>query len=264
MKVFVEGVSLLGPGLNGWMASSDVLTGKTPYVSAAIAIPVSDLLPSTERRRIGVPVKLALALGAEAMAHAQRNAADVLTVFASSSGDGDNMHHIFTTLAANSREVSPTRFHNSVHNAPAGYWSIATRSGVASTSLSYYDSSFAAGLLEAAAQAFTCDNAVALIAYDAPYPQPLHAARSINSAFGAALVLTKHAGKHSFAALELNLSSSKTSTTADSLLPPALLEFNAPAARALPLLALLASSTAGKIELNYGLGQSLHIEVQPC
>jgi hypothetical protein len=264
MKVFVEGISLLGPGLNGWMASRAVLTGASPYLNAAIDIPICDLLPSTERRRIGLPVKLALALGTEAIAHAQRNAADVLTVFASSSGDGDNMHHIFTTLASNGRDVSPTRFHNSVHNAPAGYWSIATKSGTASTSLSCHDTSFAAGLLEATAQALCIDSAVALIAYDVPYPPPLLAARSINAALGAAMVLSRHAGNHSFAALEINLISSKTSSTTNALLPPDLLGFNAPAARALPLLALLASSAAGKIELDYGPGQLLRIEVQPC
>ena len=49
------------------------------------------------------------------------------------------------------RELSPTRFHNSVHNAPAGYWSIATQSREPSTSLCRDDESFQAALLEAAA-----------------------------------------------------------------------------------------------------------------
>ena len=42
--------------------------------------------------------------------------------------------------------VSPTRFTNSVHNAAAGYWHIATASRAPSTSLCGYDASFGAGL----------------------------------------------------------------------------------------------------------------------
>ena len=58
---------------------------------------------------------------------AQRDAAVAATVFTSSGGDGDNCHAICETLATTDRLISPTRFHNSVHNAPAGYWSIATQ-----------------------------------------------------------------------------------------------------------------------------------------
>mgnify|MGYP002075717815 CR=1 FL=1 len=33
-----------------------------------------------------------------------------------------------SVFASDDRLISPTRFHNSVHNAPSGYWSIAARS----------------------------------------------------------------------------------------------------------------------------------------
>ena len=82
-------------------------------------------------------------------------------------------------LATDGREVSPTRFHNSVHNAPSGYWAVATGSREPSTSLCAYDASFAAGLLEAAAQATVDDRPVTLVAYDLPYPEPLQRARPI-------------------------------------------------------------------------------------
>ena len=42
--------------------------------------------------------------------------------------NGQVIHEICEALATDEREVSPTRFHNSVHNASAGYWGIATRS----------------------------------------------------------------------------------------------------------------------------------------
>ena len=48
--------------------------------------------------------------------------------------------------------ISPTRFHNSVHNAAAGYWTIGAGCMQATTALSAYDATFAEGLLEALAQ----------------------------------------------------------------------------------------------------------------
>src|SRR6185436_6052055 len=103
------------------------------------------------------------------------------------------------------REISPTRFHNSVHNAAAGYWSIATRSREPSTSLCCYDASFAAGLLESAAQVASDPRQVALISYDEPYPEPLHATRPIASEFGVALILSPEETGGSLAAIDVEL-----------------------------------------------------------
>ena len=85
--------------------------------------------PPAERRRTGAPVQARAGRGPRGRWPARASTrARSPTVFTSSSGDGDNVHEICETLAAADRQVSPTRFHNSVHNAPAGYWSIATRS----------------------------------------------------------------------------------------------------------------------------------------
>ena len=43
--------------------------------------------------------------------------------------------------------ISPTQFHNSVHNAAAGYWHIAAGSAAPSLSVGGHDGAFAAGLL---------------------------------------------------------------------------------------------------------------------
>ena len=70
------------------------------------------------------------------------------------------------TLAREPRSLSPTRFHNSVHNAAAGYWTIGTGAMAAATAISAYDASFAQGLLEALVQLATGTEAVLLVAYD--------------------------------------------------------------------------------------------------
>ena len=264
MKIFVDGVGILGPGLAGWQASRLILAGNAVYHNAALLIPPNDLLPAAERRRTGLPVKISLAVGCEAIAHAQRNAAELATVFASSAGDGDNMHTIFETLANNGREVSPTRFHNSVHNAPSGYWSIATKSMAPSTSLACFDASFAAGLIEAATQVLAHGNSIALIAYDAPYPQPLHAARPISAAFGVALVLSGHQTQRSLAELEIGIvrRSGASTPVADSDLE--VMRVGSPAARSLPLLSALAKSSSDVIHLDYIADNQIDVTVRPC
>ena len=54
------------------------------------------------------------------------DAATLATVFSASGADGHNCHALCEQLATDDRQLSPTRFHNSVHNAAAGYWSVAT------------------------------------------------------------------------------------------------------------------------------------------
>jgi hypothetical protein len=262
MRVFVEGVGLLGPGLNGWPASRAILAGDAEYVFGPTVVTASELLPPAERRRTGLPVKLALAAGREAFVHAGRDAAATATVFTSSSGDGENLNHICATLASAEREISPTRFHNSVHNAPAGYWSIATRSQAPSTSLCCHDASFAAGLLDAATQVAVDSKPVALITYDQPYPEPLHAVRPLNASFGMALVLTAQATDHALAALDVSYVAK--ATTATSMADDALERVRAgvPAARGLPLLAALARETSAVVILAYG-DHHLRVEATP-
>jgi hypothetical protein len=168
------------------------------------------------------------------------------------------------TLASEEREVSPTRFHNSVHNAAAGYWSIATRSREASTSLCAYDASFGAGLIEAMTQVVSWRKAVALIAYDQPYPEPLHSARPLLASFGAALVLTPEATGRTSATFELELlpGEEKPSRMSDSALEE--LRLGIPAARALPLLEALARKTQSDVVLDFLTETRLRVSVNPC
>ena len=264
MRAFVEGIGLVGPGLGGWQASRAALAGEQPYQAAPTAVAVSQLLPAVERRRAGMPVRLALAAGIEAIEHSGLDAAALPTVFASSGGDCDNVHAICESLAAPDRQVSPTRFHNSVHNAAAGYWSIATQCRVVSTSLCAYDASFGAGLLDAASQVELERQPVALIAYDHPYPAPLSAAREIKASFGVALVLAPSRTGGSLAALEIAFEPQPAAAARmrdDGL---EALRAGVPAARCLPLLSELARGGRGEVVLDLPAGARLRVEVTPC
>lgn len=264
MKVFVEGVGIVGPGLCGWQASQPILAGTAAYTEAPLVIPPNDLLPPAERRRTGLSVKIALAIGCEAIAHAKRNASELPSVFASSAGEGENMQAIFETLASDGREISPTRFHNSVHNAPSGYWSIATKSMAPSISLACYDASFVAGLIEASAQAFTGKNGVVLMSYDSPYTHPLHKVRPISAGFGIALTLTGNKTDRSLAELDIGIGHRTGSSTAIADKQLDALRLGVPAARGLPLLAALAARAQSRICLDYVAGSQVTVAVQPC
>jgi hypothetical protein len=192
LSVVVRGVGLTGPGLVSWAAAQAVLRGDAAYGPAPAVVPASPRLPAAERRRAGSAIKIAMAVAEAACADAGADPRTLGSVFTSSSGDGANCHTLCETLASPNpadRLVSPTRFTNSVHNAPAGYWHIAVGSRAASTSLCAFDSSFSAGLVAALTQVRTLGAPLLLVTSDAPYPEPLHTARPMPDTMGVALVL---------------------------------------------------------------------------
>lgn len=262
LTAYVDGVSLIGPGLFDWPMAEAVLAGRSVYVPDQTRLPELKVLPAAERRRAGHIVQLAIATGLEAASRAGCDAATPATVFAASGGDGENCHAICETLATPLRQLSPTRFHNSVHNAAAGYWSIATGAMTASTALCAHDASFVAGLLEALTQVVVSGQAVLLIACDTVYPPPLHAKRPLLDAFGCGMLLAPARGERSLAKLSAELADAP----ADRCESPALesLRRQVPAARCLPLLARMARREPGVVVVEY-LGElSLRTLVEPC
>jgi hypothetical protein len=259
---YVDGIGVLGPGFAGWPDAAACLSGAAPYAPAATILPTPHVLPPAERRRTGRVVKLALAVALEAVAHADLNPAGTASVFSSSGGDGHNCHEICMALAGPVREISPTRFSNSVHNAAAGYWSIATGAMAPSNVLCAFDASFAAGLLEALAQVAADRRSVLMVAYDTEYPEPLHAKRPIPDAFAIGLLLSPTRSRATLASVAASL----TGAPAETLQEPALerLRASIPAARGLPLLRRLAQSVGGSTVLDY-LGETrVRVRIESC
>jgi hypothetical protein len=253
LTVFVEGIGLIGPGLSGWEDSRDKLLGRSPHVSAPTVLPAPMSLPAAERRRAGAVIKVSLAVGHEAVNAAGLQASGLPSVFTSSGGDGVNCHDICSTLASNDRLISPTRFHNSVHNAASGYWSISTGATPTSSVLCAHDGSFAAGLLEAITQAAVENTPVLLVAYDTHYPEPLNSKRPVPDTLGVALVLSPQRSERSLACITLSGAEGLTHAAADTLADPGLefLRQTIPAARALPLLQCIAAGRAATVALDY-------------
>ncbi len=262
LAAYIQGIGLLGPGLSNWSAGRAVLSSQQPYQPQKTVLPVPTILPAAERRRCGAIVKLTLATGLEAIAAAGLNAATLPTVFAASGGDGDTCHAICETLASAERHISPTRFHNSVHNAAAGYWSIATHAMAASSVLCAFDASFCAGLLEAVTQATVDNTCTVLLACDTPYPEPLQGARPLPDALGIALVLAPLPNPKALAKITISL----THAAADRLDDAALegLRIAIPAARGLPLLRALALRHDKQVILDYLGNTRLAVAIVPC
>ena len=265
MQVYVDGIGILGPGLAGWEKSHAVLAGEYPYTATDQADPEPTILPPNELRRSSQVVRWALAVAEEALPQAQTKANEVAIVFASSGGENAVWHQLCTALASPERIVSPTLFHHSVHNAAAGYWSIGTGSTQPSTSLACYDSSFCAGLLEAAAQVIVEEKPVMLVVYDLPPPQPIYAARPLVAGFSGAMILMGRSSPCTKAQLNLTLCQAR-SDGETKLEEPGLerLRIGNPAARALPLLAAIAKGGTRTVRIDYLEGSELWIEVTSC
>ena len=262
LTAYIEGIGLLGPGFNDWPSSQSILTGQQPYHSNPTQLPPPLRLPAAERRRSSSIVKLTLATGLEAIAAAGLDAAQIPSVFSASGGDGNNCHEICQMLASDDRQISPTRFHNSVHNAAAGYWSIATGAMTASSVLCAFDASFGAGLLETLSQVIVDDTRSLLLACDTPYPEPLHSARPIPDAFGVALILAPHKTAQAIAQISVSLTDAVAEKFGDAALEA--LRLGVPAARSLPLLRSIAQRQSARVVLDYLDTARLAVDIVPC
>lgn len=262
LTAWIEGIGFLAPGLPDWPTARAVLRGEQVYASTPSVLPAPSILPPAERRRASRVVKLTLAVGLEAATHAGADVATLATVFSASGADGHNCHALCEQLATDDRQISPTRFHNSVHNAAAGYWGIATGAMAPCQVLCAYDGSFGAGLIDALGQVALDRQTTLLIAYDSEYPEPLFAKRPVPDVAGVGLLLTPERSERSLASIKLTFSADAAETLADDALET--LRVSIPALRALPLLQKLARGEAGEVCLDYLPPMQLKVEIGSC
>lgn len=261
MIVYVDSVGLLAPGLPGWPLARQVLAGERAYTWQPMPAPAAGALPAMERRRSSETVRLAVSVAQEAADASSFSAGTLAAVFTSCNGDGRITHQICMAAVEPEPAVSPTQFHNSVHNAPAGYWSIATGATRASTSLCMSDASFAGALLEACTQAVVEAQPVLLVAYDIPLPPPLHTLHPLAGPFAVALVLAPQPTGQALARLQLALARDMLVTG----LPEGMAAWDGhPAARALPLLQGIAQPAGQVIGLPYLDDMGVEVICRPC
>lgn len=188
LRARIEGVGFWTRGLPGWTQAQAYAQDRNLPADAP-ARPSPQLLAPNERRRAPETVAVALDVALAACEAAGRAPAALPSVFASTHGDLAITDYMATTLAQDPRALSPTRFHNSVHNAAAGYWTIGAGATVPATAISAYRASFAQGLLEALVQLHAGSEAVLLVGYDGGGSGPLGEMALSDGLLGGALVL---------------------------------------------------------------------------
>jgi len=209
MKLQISGIGLWGYGLCNW---SDFLAGRVndfESIPDSTQAPSPKSIPDRERRRAPLPVKLAIEVIEQACKMASVNPETVATVFSSAMGDNDITNYICSTLAGTEKLLSPTKFHNSVNNAPSGYWSITARNRAPSGFVSGFKDSLPIALLEAATLCIAENRPVILAIYDVPTIAPLSDICVIEKPFGAAFVLESKSRSDTWS-VELNLRAEKT------------------------------------------------------
>jgi hypothetical protein len=251
----VEGIGFWADGLPSWeavraFAATGALSDSAP------ARPSPRLLPANERRRAPESVAVALEVALAACADAGADLATLSSVFASTHGDLGITDYICSILASEPQSLSPTRFHNSVHNAAAGYWTIGAGCHAPATAISSHDASFAQGLLEAMAQLAAGAEQVLLVAYDGAAPGPVGQLSRSEGLLGAALVLAREP-RHGTPRLR--------ATLVDAIAPPpaGTLARRLGANAMAPMLPLFQALAAGGdlVSLHAGPSQALRVEI---
>ncbi len=269
MEIFVHGIGVLGPHLHNWEAGKLQLQpdANIPEHFEDIPDPMPSILPTNERRRSSGVVRWSLEVAQEAVQGSHISSKEMAAVFASSGGETEILHKICHSLTASPPMVSPTLFHQSVHNAAVGYWSIASGSQRSSTSLSCYDGSFTGGLIESATLlSAQQEDYVLFVACDIPAPFPLNEARPLIAPFAVAMVLSQQPFSMSLAKLTITLLSEPFQTPPSTIADTSLEQLRAgnPAARSLPLLHAMANNLTSSIYLNFLDNLQLQIDHQPC
>jgi len=204
------------------------------------------LLPAPLRRRTSLSTRLAITAATQACQCVHLDTATLPSIFVSLGGEIQVTDALCRVLPYPEELLSPTQFHNSVHNTTAGYWGILNHCQAASTALAARDDGFAMGLIEAVSQLQYQSN-ILLVCYEELWPQYL-AAPLGKTAFACAFVLSRE--KLSCVA-ELTLPTN-TLNPADFNPDPNWLEWvnAAPSAAAIPLLQAIKSRHDGVIPLN--------------
>jgi len=259
--LYIEGIAFWAPTLPGWDIARAAFRGEGAPADPPARRPSPQVLAPAERRRAPDSVALALEVAGASVAASGRAAPQLPCVFASAHGDLAINDYMCATLAGTPTQLSPTKFHNSVHNAAVGYWTIGTGCQQASNSLSAFDNTFAAALLEAAAQCAADQQALLLVGFDAEAVGPLKQVHVSEGLLAGAFVLSPERSERTVAAFDWALvhgASARAplhSAAARALPPNAISDL-------LPLFEALAALSADIAPLRMPLSPQLALELR--
>jgi len=191
MKARVRGVGVFARGIDSFDAlrahAGDA--SDAPAASTAKA-PRPAMVPVRELRRLPDPARVGIEVASQACAMAGIGTDAVVPVFTSTLGDSAITDYMCRTLAGEEKLLSPLRFQNSVHNAPAGSLSILAGNRHPNSFVAAFDHGFALALLEALVLVGAQSAPVLLVCTDVPVPAPLSDVHGQGELGGCAMLLT--------------------------------------------------------------------------
>ncbi len=242
MRVTISGIGVAAPGIADWTQARAAIARGRAGDSTETIFPPPVILGGAERRRSPHSGRLALHVAEQARAMAGLDGQEIAAVFGSNTADGAVTVRTLETLTDEAPYVSPTDFHNSVHNTAVGYWAIGAGSHQPATSISAGDDTFAASLLKAAMQTLDGGRPVLMCVYDIPFPDPLRDKLPMSGPFGAALVFEAGRGERTIAGISLEIAGADAPLTRPAGAHWRALFDGNPAARCIPLLERLAGA----------------------
>lgn len=129
----------------------------------------SSLLPTMVRRRTSEATRVAISAATRACVNAGSDH-DLPAVFVSLLGETVVTEKLCQAIAKNEYPLSPTLFHNSVHNTASSYWSMASDSQAPMLAMSGLEDGFALGLLECWCQLQAGAEKLLLVVYEEEAP----------------------------------------------------------------------------------------------
>jgi hypothetical protein len=163
---FVKGLGLWTPGFT----SAEAWCRREP--DPEITKPEANLLKGSLKRRSSELTRIAVEVYNQATLQAQRNPSTVPSVWATAHGEHSTALRLLAMMHEGEGKVSPTGFHNSVHNTASGYASIATGNTSPSTTLTGGSEIVSASLIEAVSLAEALDQDTVVILFDEALKQP--------------------------------------------------------------------------------------------
>jgi hypothetical protein len=252
----ITGVGVWSECFSNWDEFCSVLAGTASPQEKTLQ---PELIPAKERRRAPFFVKMAVEVMDQACRMGGLEPSRVATVFASVYGDMQITDYMCRTLAAAPRTISPTRFHNSVHNASTGYWAIATESQSPANAVSAYLHSATMAFLEGAIQALEEHIPVLVCVQELAAPTVYKPFYDSEQPFSTALLLTpSDYGVSSLASARFGIRNERSDYPELPLIPGVDWSDN-PAARLLPLLAALATQDETELQFPISSNQSLSL-----
>ena len=264
--LFLEALEVWGPGLSGWDEAAATLRGERRYAAREFDPGEPEMLAPNERRRATAAIRLALCVTDHLAKRSSLDLAALPSVFASSAGDLHVTDRVCVALGRPGVLVSPFHFHNIVHNASAGYWTIGAHACGGSTSLSAGETTFVAGLSEAVCLVLAERTPVLFVCYEQPAPAVIDRHLPIVAPFAVAMTIHPERTGHDCFAMHIEHLPKRDDTRMKDEALEALRVGNA-AARALPLLARLACRSDERVFLataSDSVRTSVAIHVEPA